>query len=247
MEHQSSVTYGNKFLQGYLGRDRSNTGWGLKFDYIIIHESGHEWFANNITVKDVADLWVQEGFTCYSESLFLDYYYGKQAASEYVIGLRNHISNDKPLIGIYNVNKEGSSDMYDKGANILHTLRQLIEDDEKWRKILRGLNTTFYHQTVTSQQIENYISEQSGIDLTAFFNQYLRTVKIPTLEYAYEKKTLKYRWINSVDGFDMPVKVTIDNEEKWLHPKAKWQTLALASKNNLFKVDTNFYIEVKQL
>src|SRR5690606_16664671 len=166
MEHQSSITYGNKYRKGYLGMDRSNSGWGLFFDYIIIHECGHEWFANNITAKDVADLWIQESFTCYSESLFLDYYYGKQAASEYVIGLRNGIKNNAPLIGVYNVNKEGSSDMYDKGANLLHTLRQLIADDEKWRQILRGLNETFYHQTVTTQQIEDYISAQSGIDLT---------------------------------------------------------------------------------
>jgi len=248
MEHQSSVTYGNKYRNGYLGTDRSNTGWGLKFDYIIVHEAGHEWFANNITVKDVADLWVQEGFTCYSESLFLDYYYGKQAASEYVIGLRKHIQNNEPLISpFYNVNKEGSSDIYDKGANILHTLRQLIEDDEKWRRILRGLNKTFYHQTVTTQQIENYISKESGIDLTEFFDQYLRTTKIPTLEYKIENKTLKYRWTNIVDKFDMPAQVSINGKEEWIFPKDKWQTLSLKSKDSTLEVNPNFYIEVSKL
>lgn len=245
MEHQSSVTYGNKYLKGYLGRDRSNTGWGLMFDYIIIHEAGHEWFANNITVKDVADLWVQEAFTCYSESLFLDYYHGKKAASEYVIGLRRGIRNDEPLIGTYNVNKEGSSDMYDKGANILHTLRQLIEDDEKWRQILRGLNKTFYHQTVTSEQIETYISEQSGIDLTAFFNQYLRTTLMPTLEYKIENKALTYRWTNIVDHFDMPIVIKFGDKIQWIFPNSEWKTINL--EGSYFEVDPNFYILTKKL
>lgn len=247
MEHQSSVTYGNEYKKGYLGMDRSYTGWGLLFDYIIIHESGHEWFANNITVKDVADLWVQEGFTCYSESLFLDYYYGKQAASEYVIGLRRGIKNDNPLIGPYGVNKEGSGDMYDKGANLLHTLRQLIEDDEKWRQILRGLNKTFYHQTVTSKQIENYISQQTGYDLTEFFSQYLRTTKVPTLEYKIEDKELKYRWTNVVDKFDMPIIVKINRKTEWLYPNAEWKTLPKEMPIILFEVDPNFYIQTKKL
>lgn len=247
MEHQSSVTYGNKYLKGYLGRDRSNTGWGLMFDYIIIHEAGHEWFANNITVKDVADLWVQEGFTCYSESLYLDYYYGKKAASEYVIGLRKGIRNLEPLIGPYNVNKEGSSDMYDKGANVLHTLRQLIDDDEKWRHILRGLNKTFYHQTVTSEQIENYISEQTGIDLSAFFNQYLRTSNIPTLEYKIENKELKYRWTHIVNDFDMPIPVNIEGKSEWIVPNSEWQTLALETEISFIVIDPNFYVYSNKL
>jgi aminopeptidase N len=245
MEHQSSVTYGNQYKKGYLGRDLSGTGWGLKFDFLIIHESGHEWFANNITYKDIADLWIHEGFTNYSENLFLDYYYGKEAASEYVIGTRKGIKNEKPIIGYYNVNKEGSSDMYPKGGNMLHTLRQLIEDDEKWRQILRGLNETFYHQTVTTQQIENYISEQSGIDLTAFFNQYLRDIRIPTLEYEIKNGALKFRWTEIVNGFDMPIQVTLDNKEQWLFPKDTWQSIPI--KNSTFKIDADFYIKHKQI
>ena len=247
MEHQSSVTYGNHYMQGYLGNDLSGTGWGLKFDFIIIHESGHEWFANNITYKDVADMWIHESFTAYSENLFLDYYYGKEASADYVIGTRNNIKNDKPIIGYYNVNKEGSGDMYYKGANMLHTLRQLIEDDEKWRQILRGLNRTFYHQTVTTKQIEDYISKESGIDLTAFFNQYLRDTRIPTLEYKIEKKELKYRWTNIVDNFDMPVQVSIDEKVQWLFPKTNWKTLPLDSKKTSFSIDRDFYVEVKKL
>ena len=191
MEHQSSVTYGNGYENGYLGRDVSGSGWGLKFDFIIIHESGHEWFANNITYKDIADMWIHESFTSYSENLYVDYYFGKQASSEYVIGVRKNIANDAPIIGQYNVNSSGSADMYYKGANMLHTLRQLIDDDQKWRSILRGLNAEFYHQTVTTAQIEGYISEKSGIDLRPFFNEYLGTVKIPKLQLKVSGKTLK--------------------------------------------------------
>ena len=243
MEHQSSITYGNKYQNGYLGRDLSGTGWGLKFDFIIVHESGHEWFANNITNIDVADMWIHESFTAYSENLFLDYYYGKEASADYVIGTRKNISNDIPIIGPYNVNKNGSGgDMYYKGSNILHTLRQLIEDDEKWRQILRGLNKTFYHQTVTTQQIENYLSQKSGIDLTAFFNQYLRDIRIPTLEYEIYNKELKYRWTNIVDEFDMPIQVTINNEEQWIQPTKNWQTKTINSNESSIVVNQNFYV-----
>ena len=247
MEHQSSVTYGNQYKKGYLGTDLSGTGWGLKFDFLIIHEAGHEWFANNITYKDIADMWIHEGFTAYSENLFLDYYYDKEASAAYVIGTRENIGNDKPIIGNYNVNNKGSGDMYYKGANMLHTLRQLIEDDEKWRQILRGLNKTFYHQTVTTQQIEDYISKQTGIDLTEFFNQYLRTTDIPTLEYKIENKELKYHYINIVEKFDMPIQVTVDGKAQWLFPKANWQSKPLESEDSSIEVDPDFYIEVKKL
>jgi aminopeptidase N len=247
MEHQSSVTYGNQYMKGYLGRDLSGTGWGLKFDFIIIHESGHEWFANNITYKDIADMWIHEGFTAYSENLFIDYYYGKEASADYVIGTRLNIQNDKPIIGYYDVNNEGSSDMYYKGANMLHTLRQLIEDDEKWRQILRGLNRTFYHQTVTTQQIENYLSTETGINLTEFFNQYLRTIEIPTLEYKIENKELKYHWTHIVDKFDMPVQVTINDKEQWIFPTAEWKTIPLESNKTTLKVDRDFYVNSSKI
>jgi aminopeptidase N len=247
MEHQSSVTYGNKYMKGYLGKDLSGTGWGLKFDFIIIHESGHEWFANNITYKDIADMWIHESFTNYSESLFVEYYYGKEASSEYVIGTRKNIQNDKPIIGIYNVNKEGSGDMYYKGANMLHTLRQLIEDDEKWRQILRKMNVTFYHQTVTTKQIEDFLSKQTEIDLTEFFNQYLRDIRIPTLEYIIDKKELKYRWTNIVDGFDLPIQVIVNKKEQWLFPKADWKTMPLESENTSLEVDPDFYVYSKEI
>ena len=243
MEHQSSVTYGNKYRQGYLGRDLSRTGWGLKFDYIIIHEAGHEWFANNITYKDIADMWIHESFTTYSENLFLDYHYGKKAASEYVIGTRRGIGNATPIIGTYNVNKRGSGDMYAKGANILHTLRQIADNDEKWRQILRGLNSEFYHQTVTTSQIENYISQKMKMNLNPFFNQYLRDNRIPTLQYSMENNVLKFRWSDVVDNFEMPIELVVNEKNIRIFPSKDWKELKLKSKDFIF--DDNYYINKK--
>ncbi|SDW56474.1 M1 family metallopeptidase [Aequorivita viscosa] len=247
MEHQSSVTYGNGFKNGYLGRDLSGSGWGMKFDFIIIHESGHEWFANNITNKDVADMWIHEGFTCYSENLYVDYYFGKKASSEYVIGLRKNILNDRPIIGDYNVNSRGSNDIYYKGANVLHTVRQLIENDKKWRKILRGLNKTFYHQTVTTKQVEEYISKESKIDLTEFWNQYLRTTDIPKVEYEVNGKELKFRYVNIVENFDMPVIAIINGKEKWIYPTATWKTLETPKPIETFEIKKDFYVDSEKL
>ena len=242
MEHQSSVTYGNGYQNGYLGRDLSGTGWGLKFDFIIIHESGHEWFANNITYKDIADMWIHESFTNYSESLFVEYYYGKDAGFEYVRGTRKNIKNDKPIIGNYDVNNEGSGDMYPKGANMLHTLRQLVNDDEKWRGILRGLNSTFYHQTVTTKQIENYLTQQVGSDLSTVFNQYLRDNRIPTLEYFFKDNQMGYRWTNCVSGFNLPVKVALNGKEELLQPETEWKRIPAKTENPKLEIDKNFYV-----
>lgn len=247
MEHQSSVTYGNAFKMGYLGRDLSGSGWGLKFDFIIIHESGHEWFANNITNIDIADMWIHESFTNNSESLFLDYHYGTKASNEYVIGTRKNIRNDKPIIGYYNVNNSGSGDMYYKGSNMLHILRQIVNDDEKWRSILRGLNKEFYHQTVNTKQIEDYISTDMKMDLNAFFTQYLRTTKIPELTYKIDKNSVEYKWNNIVDGFSIPIKVNINGKEKWITPTSDWSSSSSKEIITGFKVDKNFYINTKEL
>ncbi|CAM1372670.1 Peptidase M1 [Tenacibaculum litopenaei] len=247
MEHQSSVTYGNQFKKGYLGNDLSGTGWGLKFDFIIIHEAGHEWFANNITNKDIADMWVHESFTAYSESLFLDYYYGKKAASEYVIGTRASIRNDIPIIGQYHVNHEGSGDMYYKGANMLHTIRTLLNDDDQWRRTLRGLNKTFFHKTVTTKEVENYLIKQTGLPLEKVFDQYLRTVKIPILEYKISGKELEYRWTNVVDGFTMPVSLNVAGKNLAIHPTATWQKLRHHSPLKKVSVDPNYYVRSKRI
>ena len=243
MEHQSSVTYGNDYKMGYRGKDLSGTGWGLKFDFIIIHESGHEWFANNITYKDIADMWVHESFTNYSESLFVEYYYGKDAGAEYVIGCRRNIQNDKPIIGKYDVNNEGSGDMYPKGANMLHMIRQVINDDAKWKSILRGLNSTFYHQTVTGKQIQDYINEKSGINFNRIFAQYLTTTQIPVFEYIFKNGSFGYHWTNCVAKFDMPVKVNLNGEEIWLKPTTEWKSEKTTSDKRTVEVDKNFYVK----
>ena len=244
MEHQSSVTYGNKFKQGYLGRDLSGSGWGLMFDYIIIHETGHEWFANNITYKDIADMWIHESFTTYSENLFLDFHFGKKASSEYVIGKRKRIRNIKPIIGTYNVNKSGSGDMYDKGSNILHTLRQIANDDEKWRQVLRGLNREFYHQTVTTTQVENYISKKMKMDLKPFFDQYLRDVRIPVLEHYMDNQKLFFKWNNVIDGFNMPLKIILKSGNKIIYPTKQWKSIKI---KDSFKIDNNYYVDSKNV
>lgn len=242
MEHQSSVTYGNGYQNGYRGYDLSGSGWGMKFDFIIIHEAGHEWFANSITYKDIADMWIHEGFTAYSENLYLDYHFGSRAASEYVIGTRARIRNDRPIIGTYGVNREGSGDMYYKGANMLHTLRVLVDDDALWRTVLRGLNETFYHQTVTTEQVEGFLSEKTGKDLSAFFDQYLRTTLIPVLEYRWDGVVLHYRYRDIVDGFDMPVRVFLDGEESWIYPTAAWKETSFGQQPVTFEVDPNLYV-----
>ena len=243
MEHQSSVTYGNGYQNGYRGRDLSGTGWGMKFDFIIIHEAGHEWFANNITYKDVADMWIHESFTNYSESLYLDYHYGKEAGQAYVRGTRMNIANDIPIIGAYGLNQRGSGDMYYKGGNLLNMIRQILQDDDKWRLILRGLNKEFYHQTVTTEQVESYISTQVGWNLEKVFDQYLRDVRIPIFEYYQQGGEIQYRWTNSVKDFDMPVDVVLNGKAVRLQAKTAWQKLEVGSLQELV-VDPDYYVGV---
>ena len=238
MEHQSAVGYGNKFADGYLGRDLSGTGWGLKWDYIIVHESGHEWFANNITTKDIADMWVHEGITSYTETLYTEYYYGKEAGNEYTFGMRKRIGNDRPVIGHYGVNEEGSGDMYPKGAVMLHSIRQAINNDSLFRNILIGLNKDFYHQTVTTQQIENYISNKANFNFTKTFDQYLRTTQIPIFNYYYDstQKIFTYQYKNCVVGFNLPINVVYKNNAISLLP------MDYESKKRLIKID-NFNVK----
>jgi len=248
MEHQSAVAYGNKYQNGYLGKDRSNTGWGLKWDFIIIHESGHEWFGNSITTKDIADMWVHESFTTYSEALFVESQFGKPAGQEYLHGQRRNIQNDGPIIGPYGVNKEGSSDMYDKGSAMLNMLRTVLNNDAKWRQLLRGLSSTFYHQTVTGQQIIDYFNRESGQDFTKIFDQYLRHRGLPVLEFRFENGKTLARWVADVEKFDVPVRVRLKGGEyQFITPTTKFvviKELVGATKENL-EVDTfNYYIGV---
>jgi aminopeptidase N len=243
MEHQSAIAYGNDFQNGYQGRDLSLTGWGLKWDFIIVHESGHEWFGNGISAKDVADNWIHEGFTAYSENLYTEYLFGKAAGAEYVIGTRKSVLNDKPIISDYDVNAGGSIDLYYKAANMLHTIRQIVADDSLWREALRSMNRIFWHQTVTTKQIETYLASHLRLDLQKTFDQYLRTTQIPVLEYKIKKNKLSYRWTNCIKGFNMPLHVKTSTGLLKLRPTDKWQTLAYP--DAVFSPDLNFFCHFK--
>jgi aminopeptidase N len=247
MENQSGIAYGNDYINGYIGKDLSKSGWGLKWDFIIVHESAHEWFGNSITSNDIADMWIHEAFASYAETLFTEYYYGKEAADDYEAGVRKLIENKKPMISHYGVNEEPPEDIYFKGSNMIHTIRQVINNDTLFRKILRGLNTAFYHQTVTTKQIEDYITNQSHIDLSKVFDQYLRTTQIPTLEYKIDGYTLSYRWTNCIKGFNMPVRINF--KDAWpIKPTGQWKSISMYPEGDVnFSIDRNFYINTKKV
>ncbi len=247
MEHQSGIAYGNKYQNGYMGMDLSGTGLGLKWDFIVVHESGHEWFGNNITSKDIADMWIHEAFAMYSEGLYVECTEGKEAGSKYIAGVRNKIQNDIPIIGTYNVNKEGSGDMYFKGANLLQMIRTLIDDDTKWRTILRGLNKDLGLKTTTTEEVVSYINQKAGKDFTKIFDQYLRYATIPTLEIKNNSKnSFSYRWKADVVGFDMPIRIKTSVTANWqfIYPTQNWQTITAET----FQTDTlNFYVKEKMI
>ncbi len=242
MEHQSAIAYGNGYQMGYLGKDRSGTGVGMLFDYIIIHESGHEWFGNNITAKDVADNWIHEGFTTYTETLYAEWIAGKEKAARYNKGEWKNIENDRPIIGAYGVADDGSGDKYDKGAAMLHMIRTIVNDDEKFRQILRGLNKEFWHQTVTTKQVEDYISQKSGRDFSAFFNQYLRTTQIPKLEWYEGRGEIHYRFTNVVEGFSIPIRPATDAAP--LAVSSEWR---VAKHQGRVRWEDNFLLEAEEV
>lgn len=253
MEHQSAVAYGNYYKPGYRGRDLSGTGWGMKWDFIVVHESGHEWFGNNITSNDLAEMYLHESFTNYSETLFVDSMFGKEAANEYNYGIRQGIQNDEPIIpAAYGVNAQGSGDMYPKGGNMLHSIRHSINNDQLFRNILAGLNQTFYHQTVDGSQIQKYISRKAGYDYINVFNQYLTTTQIPELILYLnaEKEEVFYKWTNCMDGFDLPLSLNNSEESLKIIPTQKWQSLKVNNAQlGLFdpkSIEKMYYIEVKE-
>jgi aminopeptidase N len=244
MEHQSAVAYGNGFANGYRGRDGSGTGLGMKWDFIIVHETAHEWWGNNITTQDLRDMWVHESFGNYSEGIYTECLFGKDSGAAYTVGTRRGIRNDKPIVPPeMGVNAQGSGDMYPKGGNMLHTIRQIVNDDEKWRGILRGLNQTFWHKVVTGEEVRQYISAQAGVDLSKVFQQYLTDVRIPVFEYRSLAGKTEYRWSEVVAGFDMPLRVTVGGTALLLHPTTAWQSV---ESTGPVVVDVNFYVVPKQ-
>lgn len=250
MEHQSAVAYGNGFQNGYLGRDLSGTGVGLKWDFIIVHESGHEWFGNSITTADIADMWVHEGITNYSETIFTECQQGKEAAEQYLIGCRKNIANDKPIIGPYGVNQEGSGDMYYKGASLMHMIRHII-GDSTFKAMLLEMNKRFYHKVTSSAELEEFMIGFNGITRTlldhTIFDQYLRTNRIPVVEYAVKKGQLWIHWADSVEGFHMPVKLIVNGREtgyqsflpQWQPSKEKY------AEGTTVEADRNWYVQVR--
>ncbi|NDA62122.1 MAG: M1 family peptidase [Chitinophagia bacterium] len=247
MEHQSAIAYGNKFMNGYVGIDMSESGWGLNWDYIIVHESGHEWFGNNITSKDLADMWIHEGFTTYTETLYTEYWFGKKAANEYNYGLRKSIKQDIPIIGSYGVNKEGSGDMYSKTANMLHTLRHALNDDSLFRKYLRGLNMQFYHSVADYATVLHQTETILKRPLAAVFEQYLKTTELPTLQFAIgqDKKTLYYRFTSCVSGFSLPIWIIHEGEQIELDVSEKqWKSKVFnkeISRESLQEIEKQYY------
>jgi aminopeptidase N len=252
MEHQSAVAYGNQYGNGYWsGRehvDLSGTGLGMDFDFILIHEAAHEWFANNVSMQDAADMWIHESFANYAESLYVECQTGSpDRGAEYVIGTRARIQNDRPVVGVHGVNHQGSADMYYKGGNMLHTIRQLVDDDERWRGILRGLNADLGRTTVTGARVEEYISSRAGMDLSKVFDQYLRTTDVPVLEWRVEDGALHHRWTDVVDGFAMPVRVRMapGAPYEWIRPTTAWQASALPGDGSALQVDPDFYVTAR--
>ena len=247
MEHQSAIAYGNKFMNGYLGRDLSDTGHGLTWDFIIIHESAHEWFGNSISVADIADLWIHEGFTTYAESIYIECTEGKDAALSYLFGIRDNIANQRPLIGQYGVNHSGPSDIYYKGANMLATLRSIVNDDKLWWGTIKSFVADFKHSVTNTEEVIAYFNEKLGADYTPFFNQYLRYAEIPVLEFRKNKKRVDVRWKAHAKDFEMPIDVGFVEDENTyrLHLSRDWVKTDIKMKDlpNL-KIDIfHFYVD----
>jgi len=249
MEHQSAVAYGNRYKKGYLGMDNSGTGIGMLFDYIIIHETGHEWFGNSITSKDIADMWIHEGFTTYSESVYVECRYGYEKAMQYITGQQFSVGNRKPVIGVFGVNKEGSNDMYYKGALMLNTLRHVINDDAKWWDLILNYSLMYKKDIIDTETVINYFSQKAGMDFTPIFDQYLRYKDIPVLQVKSKGKILEYRWVTDVKNFAMPVGILVDGKEMRLSATNNWQsvTLDLGKPEKIELQRSKFYVKFQKL
>lgn len=248
MEHQSAVAYGNKYKLGYDGTDPSLSGVGLKFDFILIHESAHEWFGNSITSSDIADMWIHEAFTSYAEAVYIECRWGKEKALAYLKGLRKTmIANEKPIIGDYGVNKEGSADMYYKGANMLQTIRAVINNDEKWWTLLKNFAESFKHKITNSEEVIQFFEAHSEVVLASIFKQYLYHTAVPILEFKKENNRIYYRWKESIDDFKMPIDLKKGHQTKRIHPTSNWQKLNGIRKLKKVEVELDrFYVEVEK-
>jgi aminopeptidase N len=249
MEHQSAVTYGNGFKNGYGGRDWTGVGISPRFDFIIIHESGHEWFGNAITAADKSDMWIHEGWTTYLESLYVEYTYGHDDAMKYLNAYKKKVKNDRPIITARGTNSEPPQDQYFKGALFINTLRSIVNDDAKWWPMLRGYYQKFKYQNIITEDIVQYFNQQTGMDLTPVFDQYLRHTAIPTLELKFDDAagTVQYRWVADEKAFAMPVRVGLAEHWETIHPTTEWQTMKTPLTKDQFDVATDsYYINVNK-
>ncbi|PJB13375.1 MAG: peptidase M1 [Flavobacteriales bacterium CG_4_9_14_3_um_filter_40_17] len=237
MEHQSAVAYGNQYRKGYLGNDLSGTGIGLKFDFIIIHESAHEWFGNSITSSDIADMWIHEGFTTYAESVFVECEWGYDKAMQYINGQSNLVRNDAPVIGEYGVNKKGSGDMYPKGALMINTLRHIVNNDAKWWRILRKYVEIFRHQIINTQTVIDFFNKETGLNLSPVFRQYLYYKNIPILEVEPVENSFRFRWKTDVENFEMTFEFIYNGKKYRQTATNNWQQFS--GKVDLVKIDFN--------
>jgi len=243
MEHQSAVTYGNHFANGYLERDWTGVGISPRFDFIIIHESGHEWFGNSITAADSSDMWIHEGWTTYLESLYVEYMYGKDDAIKYLNGYKSKVKNERPIITARGVNGEPPPDQYFKGVLFINTLRSIVNDDTRWWKLLHDFYQHFKYQNIMTEDVLQYFNQQTGMNLTPIFDQYLRHTAIPILELKFDGPdgTVSYRWKADEPMFKMPVRVGRKDNWQILHATAEWQTMRTALKKDDFEVATDLY------
>ncbi len=250
MEHQSAVAYGNQFTNGYLGRDWTGSGISLRFDFIIIHESGHEWFGNSITAADRSDMWIHEGWTTYLESLYVEYMYGHDDALKYLNGLKPKVKNQWPIIAARGINSTPPEDQYFKGALFINTLRSVVDDDRRWWELIRDFYQHFKYRNIMTEDVVRYFNQKTGMDLTPVFNQYLRYAKLPVLELRFDQAahSVSYRWVADAPGFAMPVRV--GNKDHWqiIYPTAVWKTMQTPLTKNEFDVATDlYYIDVRKL
>src|SRR5271168_1727777 len=250
MEHQSAVAYGNHFANGYLNRDWTGVGISPRFDFIIIHESGHEWFGNAITAADKSDMWIHEGWTTYLESLYVEYTYGHDDAIKYINAYKTKVKNERPIITARGTNAEPPQDQYFKGILFINTLRSVVNDDTKWWAMLRGYYQKYKYQNIMTEDIEQYFDQQIGMDLTPVFNQYLRHTAIPTLELKFDDAagTVQYRWVADEKAFAMPVRVGLKEHWETIRPTTEWQTMKTPLTKDQFEVATDlYYINVSKM
>jgi aminopeptidase N len=243
MEHQSAVTYGNHFANGYLERDWTGVGIATRFDFIIIHESGHEWFGNSVSAADRSDMWIHEGWTTYLESLYVEYMWGHADALRYVNGYQSKVKNEKPIVGERGVFATPPQDQYFKSALFLNTLRDVINNDKQWFKLIHDFYQHFKYKNIMTEDVVQYFNQHTGMDLTPIFNQYLRHTAIPELQLKFDdsKETVSYRWKVDEAGFAMPVKVGEKDHWQIIHATTEWQTMPTTLKKDDFSVATDLY------